>query len=486
MSTKQTQRLEQPFQPTVSQVLRSNDPSAGRGLRAAYRQSLFWAIMFGAGEASFGLFANHLGAPTFFYGLLAGIPSLLGPLAQVTAAHLLDKRKKRMALILAPITIQMLCFIPLATIPFWAEPQKPQGAWSTLSPELGVFLGCITLYFITSHLAMPVWNSLISDLIPQEQRGTYFARLTRAPTLVALIVQVSVGIALFYAGRSAEAGMVFAGCFAASFFARAISIGIVRTMEDPPYHASPEAVFTFWQFIRRARESNFVKFVIATTVLHFGAYVAGPYFLPYCTHDLHFEPWQWVAMSAGATISSIVTIVGWGRFSDRFGNKRTMQYCTFLISFVPVGWLLTTDFTALVLVQMVGTVFWTGFSLSSFNYILEAVSPPKRVRCMAYFNILVGVGVFAGSLAGSELIKIMPHEVFGISLRSNFLWVLIFSALIRLAACFYFLPAIRELREVPPFSVGRFLVQVTQVRVIYGLLFGVHGEVEREEEKKNK
>ncbi len=43
---------------------------------------------------------------------------------------------------------------------------------------------------------------------------------------------------------------------------------------------------------------------------------------------------------------------------------------------------------------------WAGFGLSVWNYILEAVSAPKRARCVAYFNILIGFGGFAGALLG--------------------------------------------------------------------------------------
>ena len=81
-------------------------------LRAGIRQAWGWAVMFGAGEASFALFATEIRMPTFFFGLLAGIPLLLGPLVQVVAANTLDRCGHRKRLVLTGAFFQLLCFLP--------------------------------------------------------------------------------------------------------------------------------------------------------------------------------------------------------------------------------------------------------------------------------------------------------------------------------------------------------------------------------------
>lgn len=443
------------------------------GLAAAFRLVVFWGVMFGAGEASFALFASYLHAPAFFFGLLAGLPCLLGPLAQAVSANLLDRQGRRMPLVLGPMLVQALCFIPLAALPFF----EPGAAVYAL------FLALVILYFLTAHLSHPPWYSLLGDLLPDAERGSYFAKLSRIPTLVALLAQLAVGGALYLAVQGEAVGWIFAGAFALSGAARLVSFAIARGIREPPYRSGEADTFTFWQFIRRTRESNFVKFGLFVALFHFGAYIAAPYFLPYFIYDLAYSPWHWTLLASSGTLASILTMLAWGRFGDRFGNKRTIQISALFICLVPLGWLFTTDLAAFVAIQMLGAAFWTGFTISVWNYILEAVSPPKRARCVAYFNLLVGLGIFLGSLAGEPLYRWLPRMPIDAEHSSSFLYLLVISLAFRLLVCLVFLPMFRELRAVPPFPIARWFFTVTQMRSIYGLLWGVIAEQGPERKK---
>jgi MFS family permease len=456
-----------------TQVVPPSESLRTHSLSAAFRGALFWAVMFGAGELSFVLFASHIKASLLVFALLAGIPSLLGPLAQTVAANLLETRNSRMSLVLTPVLVQALSFLPLAILPFF-----PRGAAVD-----AVFLACVIVYFVMFSLVVPPWYSLIGDLLPADKRGDYFAKLTRLPTLIHLVTSLCVGGALYLAAGDALEDWVFAGAFALACAARLISYSIVREVREPPYHKSASDYFNFWMFIRRAPESNFVKFVVFTAFLHFGAYIAGPYFMPYVTYDLHFKTWHWVLVISGGTLASIATMVAWGRFSDRFGNKRTIQITAFLISVVPFTWLLTTNIWLIILIHTIGAAFWAGFSISTWNYIMEAASPPKRARCVAYYNVIVGVGIFLGSMAGERLSHWLPHADLGDGRSSSFPSLLVASGTLRLLACLVFLPAFKELRTVPEVSLTRWFFTVTQMRSVYGLLIGVIAEREESSEK---
>jgi len=435
-------------------------------LSAAFRQALFWAVMFGGGEASFVLFATWLGAPTLLFGLLAGLPSLLGPLAQVVAANLLDRYGKRMPLVLWPVLIQALLFFPLALLPFLGKGNL----------TYALFMAAIAIYFVVAHLAHPPWYSLIGDLVPAGERGNYFARLTRIPTFIALVAQLGVGAALFWVSDPQLQAWVFAISFLVAGTARLISYSIVCGVREPAYRARAEDLFTFWQFIRRAKESNFVKFVIFTGLFYFGAHIVGPYFVPYFTYKLGYQTYHWVILTALGTLSSIVTMLAWGKFSDRFGSKRAIQVSALLASFVPGLWLLTENFPLLVLINMLGASSWAGLQLGSWNYIMEAVSAPKRARCVAYFNIIAGLGVFFGAAAGEGLHVWLPETTTDNGSATSFPYMLIASAAFRLGVCLLFLPMFRELRKVEDFSLPRWFFTVTQMRSVYGIFINVFAE----------
>jgi MFS family permease len=439
--------------------------------------------MFGAGEISFALFAAEIRMPTLFFGLLTGVPLLLGPLIQALAANCLDRYGHRKGLVLGGALTQMACFVPLAILAFViarSDGSDRSALWVSV-----LFMLIVCVYFAAGSFTHPPYSSMIGDLVPEQRRGDYFARVSRDASLLVLVAQAVVGGALWFAERDAAHGslalLIFSGAFLLAGMARLHSYAQIVAIKDPPYEPNPDAYFTFVQFIRRTRESNFVKFVAFVALTHFSAQVAGPYFLPYWKYELKYDTSHWVVMSGAATLASILMLPLWGRFSNRFGNKCTLFLTGLAISIIPLGWMFTTDFYVLVSVNLFSGVVWSGFNLSSWNYILEAVTPHKRARCVAYFNIVCGLGMFCGSMVGAWLQKGMqpdgwlsafiPQHEMKPGLVSVFFYLLLASSLCRFLTCLLLLPLFRELRKVQPFPTKHWIFQVARIRIPVGVRF---------------
>lgn len=451
-----------------------NSASLNKNVPLAIKQAICWSLMFGIGENTFSLFANHLNAPLFFYGALAWIPAFLGPFIQIFSANVLDTYQHRLKLVYRPVFIQAFSFIPLILIALFCVSANGSNATKEMTFPLYIFLFTMLVYTLSGHFSAPPWQSLVGDFVSAKERGSFFAKLSRSVSFFSLAGQMLVGFALFivatyYDNSLPILSLVFAGCFIISFLARLFSAMLIKKMVETPYQAPASSVFTFWQFIKRAKDSNFVQFVIFSAILHGGANIAGPYFLPYWTDTLHLSTSKWIALQAAGGVSTILTLMIWGRFSDLFGNKQTMKYCAILISLTPFCWIFIHDFWLLLLLQMFSMIFWTGFNLSSINYIYEAASQPKRARCFAYYSLIIGIGVLIGTQIGILIAKYSPKEIFGVHIIDTFYWVLIVSGLIRLLSCVVFLKKFKELRDVPPFELNSFWSDVLHIRSVFGI-----------------
>jgi MFS family permease len=95
----------------------------------------------------------------------------------------------------------------------------------------------------------------------------------------------------------------------------------------------------------------------------------------------------------------------------------------------------------LFLVQFVGGFFWGGFNLLQLNFVMEAVSPEKRIRCLSYLNVMNALALLLGSAAGGALIHRLP-PFFGYS----FLTLFLISCLVRLLVVFFMSAKVREVR----------------------------------------
>jgi MFS family permease len=449
----------------------------------AFLQGLCWAMMFGVGECYFSLFATHIEAPKFYFGLLAGVPSLLGPISQLFGADAVETTKNRKRLVIISVILQSLCYAPMAALPFVTD----------RNTSYTLLFSIMLIYFVGAHYCVPAWNSWISVIVPSGERSSYFARTSRAVAFISLITKLAVAGALYYASTLAEparestAVLVFAIAFASAGIARFGSYIFIQKMYEPKYEHSPEDTFTFWQFIRRARESNFVRFVLFVSLIHFGAHIAGPYFLPYAVYTLKWEQWQWVLLESVGAVASIATMLFWGSFSQRFGNKKTLQYTAFVVALIPMFWVVSTNFYYLVLVNVCSGVSWAGFNLAAFNYILEAVSPNKRARCVAYFNLLVGAGIFGGAMLGGWLNEVLPPTLttgsWSLSVGSPFVYLLVLSAFVRMSMGLLLVGSFRELREVEPFALKDLVFYISEMREPTGLRFGAMANPPEPEEE---
>ncbi len=439
-----------------------SDPS----LRASMHDGVSHAVMLGAGETYLGPFGIFLQATTLQVGTLATLPQLFGALMQWASAISMDRFTSRRRIIVAGAMSQGLLWLPISLIPFLFG-----------SGELAVWLliGMVVLYHGTNGAVVPVWNSLIGDLVPPDIRGRFFGNRNRfcgMSTFIALIA--GGGVLQIFSGQN-QVVWGYLIIFLAALAARLNSVRWLARYADPAFRLSPEQVFTFRQFLRRSPHSNFAKFVFFVGTVNFGVAFSGPYFALYMLRDLNFSYLQFTLVTAVAIISQFLTFRYWGDLTDRFGTKKILNLCGWGVGVVPILWLVSTHLAYLIAIQAYAGLVWAGFSLSAANFLFDAVTPAKRARCVAYQGLINGICLFVGSLCGGLVANQLP-ESFSLG---HWTWtpvsalpaIFLISGLIRFISAGFFLKKFREVRPVEPISHGELIFRVSQIRPIAGATF---------------
>ena len=448
---------------TIDQKL-ENTPS----MRASINDGVSHAVMLGCGESYLGAFSIFLRASTLQVGLLATLPQLFGAVMQWVGALNMDRfHSRRLAVILGAST-QAATLIPIALLPFLFG----KGNLSIL-----FLLALMMVYYGANGSVVPAWNSLIGDLVKQEVRGRFFGhrnRLTGMSTFISLSL-AGVILHLFEKAGLAEVGFLVA--FSAAFLARLNSVRWLSRYEDPGFRISPDQVFTFRQFLRRSPYSNFAKFVFFIGAINLGVAFSAPYFALYMLRDLHFSYVEFTVVIAVSTITQFFTFRYWGRLSDRFGNKKVLNLCGWGVALIPLLWLFSPHILYLILIQIFGGIVWSGFNLASANFIFDAVSPPKRARCVAYQGLVNGIFVFIGSLGGGYAAGHLPQSIsLGLwTWKPSFMLLEVFlvSGLMRLAATAVFLRKFKEVRHVEPIRHRELIFRVSHIKPLAGATFSL-------------
>ncbi|MCB2189808.1 MAG: MFS transporter [Deltaproteobacteria bacterium] len=441
-----------------------DDPS----LRASVRDGVSHAVMLGSGETYLGPFGIFLQATTLQVGLLSTLPQLFGAVMQWAGAIRMDRFPSRRRVIVTGALFQGLLWIPICILPFLFG-RGETAVW--------LLMGLVLLYQGSNGAIVPIWNSLIGDLVDPRIRGRFFGNRNRLAGMSTFVSLLMAGLVLHLFARWDHAATGFLIIFLAAFLARLYSVHWLKGYADPEFRLSAEQVFTFRQFLRRSPHSNFAKFAFFVAAVNFGVSFSGPYFALYMLRDLHLTYLVFTAVTASAAVSQFLTFRYWGDLSDRFGNKKILNLCGWGVGVIPMLWLFSHNLGYLMVIQAYAGFVWAGFNLSAANFMFDAVTPPKRARCVAYQGLVNGVCVLFGSLCGGIAADQLPDSfAFG-----SWIWapvstlpvIFFLSGLIRFVAAGLLLKKFREVRPVEPIGHGQLIFRVSQIRPIAGASFGL-------------
>lgn len=396
--------------------------------------------------------ALFLGATVQQVGLLTALPNFAASLSQFFAVRVIHWLGGRLKVLVRLVFSQALLIAVIAVLPLLP-----------IVYQVELLLGLLILTAVCGGLAGPAWGSLISDFIPAAKRGRYFGWRNRALGAITLGSIILAGLILNVLQNLSSAGFFI--LFGLAALARFTSAYFIGRMGEPPQRRDPAGDFTFLMFVRRFRESNFLKFVLFSACLTFATYLSAPFFTVFMLRDLQFSYLTYMALQVCSSFAALVALPLWGRHADLVGNVRVLRLSSFLAALIPILWLFSHDPGYLMLIQIWGGFAWSGVTLSAGNFIYDAVTPQKRVRCIAYFNVINGVALFLGSFLGGFLASRLP-ELFGYSLLSLF-------ALSCFCRLFFFLLLSRSFHEVRPAheaSMHQLFFSVVGIRPLVGRL----------------
>lgn len=408
----------------------NNDKRTEKSLRFSFLEGAFASGMAGFTQDYFTPFLLLLGGTVRHIGMLSALPNLFASLIQLKSPDFTDRLKSRKRIINIFVLFQAFMLLPMAIIALF------QGA----SPIF--FISIIVLFVSFGAIANPPWASLMSDLIVGDKRGAYFGWRNRtlgfiivgAAFIAGIILQIMKKLNVFYG---------FAIIFCLAFIFRIISWYFLKKMHEPALEYKEESHFTFLDFIKRLKKSNFAKFVVFVSLMNFSVNMASPFFSVLMLRDLRFSYLLYGLITVTATLMIYLMMERWGRLADNVGNLKVIKFTSPLIGIIPLLWVFNRHPLSLFLFQAFSGFLWAGFNLCAMNFIYDSVTPEKRTRCVAYFSVFNGLALCCGALLGGFMLKWLP-PIFGFKLLTLFL----ISSLLRIAVALIIPPRLKEVRAV--------------------------------------
>jgi MFS family permease len=377
-----------------------------KSLRVSFWDGVFAAAMTGLTAEYFTPFALALKASISQIGILTALPNLAGSFSQLKSADITESVGSRRKVICSFVFLQALVLLPVIFVPYLFK------NWA-----VGSLIVLVSLFNVFGAFSLPVWQSLMTDYLPYNKRGRYFGWRNKVLGIVTITGLFGAGMTLnLFKGNILRGFLII---FSFACLCRFVCVYFLFQMYEPKQHLRKEAYFSFWDFLKRARESNFARFVIFNSVFIFSVYLAAPFFSVLMLKDLKFNYFTYTILITTVSIATIFTIDRWGRNADKVGNMKVLRVSSLLIASLPFWWILNQNPVYLIFAQALSGIAWAGFNLCSLNFIYDAVTPAKRTRCIAYFYFFNGLAICLGSFVGGLLANSLPN-IFGYRLFSLF------------------------------------------------------------------
>lgn len=405
-------------------------------------------------------FGLALGFSPTIVTLLTAVPQLLGSVSVLFVEGLikfLHKRKRLMVLSSYLESYTWLLVLVMAIL-------------SVKNPWLLIAL--VTLDAIFINIQYPIWNSIMSDTVPNERLGKYFGIRNLFVGISSLLSVIIAGVVLNKTASFNHPILGFSIIFAAAFISAYTATNYQSKMIDPNPKIKQDSKHSFKEFIFTIQENNFGMYTGFFAMYQMVVNISAPFYTIYMLKVLNFDYLTFTILTTIAAVSSFSTMKIWGKLVDKYGSKKIMSITSFIISISPILWMLSTNWKYLGIVELVSGVLWAGFNISCSTFMFESVKPEHKVKYYTYNKVLYGVGVFLGVMIGIFLYNLPPF-IFS----SSILFIFLTSGILRFITALIFIPRIQEEKVISiNFKSGPFFKQLITLRPRDGSSFMVGGD----------
>ncbi|HSU56170.1 MAG TPA: MFS transporter, partial [Candidatus Dormibacteraeota bacterium] len=141
---------------------------------------------------------------------------------------------------------------------------------------------------------------------------------------------------------------------------------------------------------------------------------AMPFYTMFVVEELNLGIGTMVKLTTVASLGGLLTLKGWGRLSERFGNRPVLQVAALIwgVAALLMWGLARPGWTwQLYLGYLVVGAMTAGFQLTQFNLMVRLAPPGSRPAYVAVFLALTSLLTAIGPMLGGEVLKLLPHEL---------------------------------------------------------------------------
>jgi MFS family permease len=361
-------------------------------------------------------FLLELGASQTEIGLLAAVP-MLANLMQPIGAYCSEQTTSRHYYCLWVYSISRSLWVGLAIAIFLVG--KSHDASTTL---IAMTLGIALLSGCLGSLGSAPWLSWMTVIVPRPLRGRYFGLRNSVANLTNLLSVPLMGWAVSRWRGGAVQG--YGGMLLLGVVFGLVSLWFQNAMVDVNPQAGQQLCLPViadittnmvvsdlvdrslplsWPLIGWWQDTNFLKFLLYSSLWTFSVSLSAPFFTVYMLQDLALDISQVTLYNSCAAGANLLMLIFWGKLSDRIGNRPILVGVGMVFAVWPLLWLVIhhdalSIWGWLPLLHIIAGAVLAAIDLCSNNLQLGIAPPPSQ---SVYFGMAAAFAGVSGTLGAT-------------------------------------------------------------------------------------
>lgn len=367
-------------------------------------------------------FLERIGGNEFDISLINSTKGVIMIFTALPAAffinQILDKQKitANAVLVMAFIILSMV-FIPI----FPSEYQ------------VLVFIILMTLLMIPIAVFNISYQNITGEVFPNKRARVLSKRSIYTIIFTTIVTLTSGFIFRYFASNNDDYIFIYR-----IFYLLAFVAGVSAYFMFKKIHYTPKEnneLIPFKGSLKKVlKNKRYKKFIISSTIFHFGWQMGWPLFSIYTIKTLGADEFWLAIISVGSAVVMLIAHRIWPKLIEKFGNEKIVFVCTLGMAMTPIFYVLSKNLVVLTIFSTSTGFFTAGTITVLFSDMLAVTPKSNRAIYVGYYNVLTNI-----TLAISPLVGHFFYEVKGI------VFALIITSIFRLIGSIAFM--IREHSE---------------------------------------
>jgi len=372
-------------------------------------------------------------------GILAALP-MFANLVQIFGSIIIEKTGKKKLLCFVSIFINRILWILIILLPLALF--APLADW-----KVWVLVAIIAVSSLFGSLAGISWIAWMSDIVPENIRGSYFGKRNMIASACGMIVVLLGGkfITMWEQqfGETNPFGFVL-------LFATGLVVGLIaifflsRIPEAESTKKKGAGSFDFKVFFKPLQDKNFFTLILFVSAWMFAIQIAAPFYGVFMIDNLKIDFSTITILGTFATFATLFMMKIWGPISDKLGNKPVIIVSGWFLIVIPFLWILAVPgkyYLPVLLAHILSGAFMAGAALSQFNILIKLSPKEGRSVYLALFAAITGIVGATAPIVGGSLSNMLGN--FSMTMLnynvSNLHVIFIISAVLQAVTIFFIL-----------------------------------------------